>query len=260
MKRLLENTIASLSFIFVFFLHIYFALIMTCKPALAQSERTTSLNNSTTTEQMKDDEKSQEESAENVTDDDDDEEVQIRVNLKDGVSIKGGKKIIAELKDLERKIDKKNKGYTEIDVSTGAMLVNSLVPISFFLTVFGFAAYTIHTRSKTRREYLETIKILAKDGKPIPPELLAGLNQQGSFLKNNWNSFDHNNPGSLQGLKYIFVGIGLLGTLVLLDKGYTAAGFSFMFIVWGAYHIVKSQNFQKKELSKSNDENKNTSL
>lgn len=278
MKQVLEKIVASLSVLMVFCLHVYFVMLLGTKPALAQDTEQTStvkvgmLNAETSDAPKKKDtivkigvvdtqgkpivkkeikienidENSEEAATAASAEDSDDKGLNIRINEKDGIVISGSEKLVERLKDLEKTIDAKVNDRAIVAAannSIGKTLENILVPITIFLIAFGFAGYVVYAKQRTRKEYLETIRALAQNNQPIPPELLANLNASNDmgFGKNKWN----NDPNSIQGVKYLFVGLGIAGFMIIVDDYSFPAALGYVFAVIGAFHIVKSNLLQK---------------
>lgn len=266
MKQILEKLVASLSVLIVFCMHVYFVMLLGTKPALAaETEKASTVkvemidaNGKTKTNDIKiqaadqtDD--SADGAATTAVTEDDTKGLNIRINKDEGITITGSEKLVEKLKDLEKSIEEKvNERETVIAAgdSFGKTLENVLVPIMIFLISFGFAGYVVYAKQRTRKEYLETIRTLAQNNQPIPPELLASLNTSSDmgFNRNKWN----NDPNSIQGVKYLFIGLGIAGFMILIDDYSVAAALGYMFAVIGGYHIVKSNLLQKKmEASKT---------
>ena len=91
--------------------------------------------------------------------------------------------IADKLQNLEQTIEKSSQRRRGV-ATVGMVLESVLVPIVLFLCAFGFGAYVIYAKHRTRREYLETIKTLVQNGQPVPPELLSGLGSNAQASQN----------------------------------------------------------------------------
>ncbi len=292
MKELFKKTMATVSFALVVCMHMYFVLLVGTKPALAATEATDKAagtvqsspaavnvqasGNTTADASNNENVKVQvdetgvavttgDDSADNDStgDGEDDDKFSISIHGKDGIVVqgRGAEKIAAKLKKLE-KLNKLGEDFDDEDSDRAMVLSasdtfsrtleNVLVPIAIFLIAFGFACYVVYSKTKTRKETLDTIRILAQNNQPIPPELLGQMSTGMDQIlgKNAWGkSYDVN---SLQGIKYVFIGLGIAGFLILIDRGWVGTALGFIFIVIGAFHLVKSQLIQKQqELKKS---------
>lgn len=259
MTQLIKNMSAFVGFGFVAFMHVYFVLLLMAKPALAEEKtqnvvvETSASGASVTTTAPAD--------ARDTTDKSDAEEPrEVLKNL-------GSKQFNFKINDEKGtiKIDKNGIQISQTDSDDKEdmpnvmssfknlnktnqwvdVLEDVLVPIVLFLSAFGFAGYFVYAKSRTRRDYLETIKALAQSGQPIPQELLNSLNSTmggGKVLSPNKNQFDTN---AIQGVKYIFWGIGFIGCMILLEQVGFIAAVGFVFITMGAFHIYTTQNMQK---------------
>lgn len=174
----------------------------------------------------------------------------ISINARDGITVKGSEKLLKRIEQLSEEIEEaaeKGNGYNyKAEDTWGDVLEDVLVPIVLFGCVFGFAAFTIYSKQRSKKEYLETIRTLAQNNQPIPPELLASMNASSDFGLKKLN----NNPSSIQGVKYLFIGLGVGGFLILTDIGSIGTALGFIFLVVGGYHIVKSQMLQKQAEAK----------
>lgn len=277
MKDLIKKFMAGVSFTLVFCLHIYFALLVGTKPALAAEEATNTSTvkvessggafkikvadkNNTETVTENADENSEESAVaagagDEADSGDEDSKFSLNIDGKNGIVIngKGAEKLVAKLKKLEDKFDDKMSDREVVAGMMGNTLGKTLeivlVPIMIFLITFGFAGYVVYSRQKTRRDTLDTIRALAQNNQPIPPELLANLQPKNSdVLGTKWNPA-YGDVNSLQGIKYVFIGIGVVGCMVLLDRGHVGGALGMIFIAVGAYHIVKAQLIQKAKLA-----------
>lgn len=238
MIRVFKKIAASFSFLLVFCFHIYFALLLGAKPAFAQAQDSTAPVAA----------------VEDV--DDSSSELDIKINATDGIVIKGSEKLIKKLQKLEEKLEAKIDEHELADepkgaASIGKTLENVLVPIMIFLFSFGFAGYVVYSKQKTRREYMETIRTLAQNGQSIPPELMSTLTTNGLSGRDMFKNVNYADPGAVHGLKYLFIGFGIAGFLLLLDGGHVGAALGFLFIVIGAFHMTKSHLAQKRLENKS---------
>lgn len=253
-----------MGFGFVAFMHVYFVLLLLAKPALAEEkaqkvlvETTAGTGAATVTPTPPD---ASDAATESAYDDKmvlknmgskqfkfkiNDEQGSIKID-KNGIQIskvESGESdngddvatVVSSFKNL-------NKTNEWADV-----LEDVLVPIVLFLSAFGFAGYYVYAKSRTRRDYLDTIKALAQSGQPIPPELLANMNATVGGIKTpsaGQTSYDAN---TMQGVKYIFWGIGIAGMMTLISNGNIAYAIGFLFIMMGAFHIYSSQMLQKQK-------------
>lgn len=248
-------------------MHVYFALLVSAKPALAATEATDKApvkvgvvkqdgQKQVTVETAVQDEDAQVAgTATNESSNDDNEEsssekgISISINAKDGINIKGegAEKILAKLKALEDKYedgddDSDRAVVASTSGSISKTLENVLVPIVLFALAFGFASYVVYAKQKNRKETLDTIRTMAQNNQPIPPELLANLKgTRDAFV----SAKGYGDVNSIQGVKYVFIGIGLGGFLLLLDAGYVAGALGFIFIVIGVFNLVKSRLMEK---------------
>lgn len=250
MKQLLKNISATIAFGTVAFMHVYFVLLLLAKPALAENQNTTK------TETV--------EKKQPTLDEDATKEFQFNMNgAKGTVKLnKNGIQITSDETD-DKSVDDEDDDSENIKISkkmisvpvmaAGVMedLEDIVVPVVLFLSAFGFAAYVVYAKSRTRREYLETVRALAQSGQPIPPELLSNMNATINGGK-MWNpaktTYDAN---AAQGIKYIFWGVGFAGFMMCLNRGSFAMAIGFLFIVMGAYHIYISQMMQKQKLTET---------
>ncbi len=244
MTQVFKNVSLAATFGFVFCMHVFFVLLLMAKPVLAEeTEQEVTQVESTTTESVdKNAEKTQLK----------EKEFNFSINGEKG-TIKVGKNGVQisheESEDGEdgfagvvSNIEKLNKASVWSDV-----LEDVLVPIVLFLCVFGFAGYAVYSKSRTRREYLETIKAFAQSGQPIPPELLNNMNAAvggGKILAPGKTQYDAN---AIRGVKYIFFGIGFAGMMMLISEGHIGYAIGFLFITMGAFHIYTSQAMQKQK-------------
>lgn len=254
-QRILGKTAAILVALLVFCLHVYFAMMIGVKPAMAaEKSASVSVNvaadskdkgaASVTVVETKD--AADEKQSEDATEADLKGGVSIKINGEDGISITGSQKLVDQLKALEEKIEDKleaSEVYKDPDTVVYKTLENVLVPIVFFLVAFGFAGYVIYSKHKTRQQLLETIRTMAQNGQTIPPEMLSQLHGNSQW---NLSAVNYSNPSATQGLKYVFIGVGIAGFLLLKDFGFSGSSFGFIFLVMGAYHLTKSHLAQKQ--------------
>lgn len=274
MKQVFEKIMASLSFLLVFCLHVYFALLVGTKPALAADtdgakETTIKLGVGGTDKPALKNEiiikdkagESAEVAVTTVTEEAaateaDDEEgdasgLSIKINGQNGITIKGSEKLVEKLQKLEEKIEAKIEEREEvIESSIGKTLENVLVPIMIFFISFGFAGYVVYSKQRTRKEYLETIRTLAQNNQPIPQELLTNLNASSAMdFNNKIKNMNYGDPSAIHGIKYLFIGVGIAGFMLLMDWSAPVA-FGFMFLIIGGYHMMKSHLLQKQAEAK----------
>lgn len=250
MTQLIKNMSAFVGFGFVAFMHVYFVLLLMAKPALAEEKahnvvvETSATGASVTTTAPADADEEREVlkslGSKQFNFKINDEKGTIKID-KNGIQISqtdsDDKEDMANVMSSFKNLNKTNQW---VDV-----LEDVLVPIVLFLSAFGFAGYFVYAKSRTRRDYLETIKVLAQSGQPIPQELLNSLNSTmsgGKVLAPNKSQFDTN---AIQGVKYIFWGIGFIGCMILLEQVGFIAAVGFVFITMGAFHIYTTQNMQK---------------
>ncbi|MCC6138146.1 MAG: hypothetical protein IT287_05910 [Bdellovibrionaceae bacterium] len=266
MKKVLEQLVASLSFLLVFCLHVYFVLLVGTKPAFAAEAEVAkeavikagvfgaekpvikkeivikdAAGNAvveTTTEEVS-------------ADDEDDGGISIKINGQDGIAIKGSEKLLEKLQKFEDKIEAKlDEREDVVESSIGKTLENVLVPIMIFLISFGFAGYVVYSKQRTRKEYLETIRALAQNNQPIPQELLANLNSSSSMdFNNKIKNMNYGDPGAVHGMKYLFIGGGIVAFMLLVELSVPAA-FGSIFLTIGGYHMFKSHLLQKQAEAK----------
>lgn len=253
-----------MGFGFVAFMHVYFVLLLLAKPALAEEkvqkvlvETTAGTGAATVTPTPPDASDAATESA--------DEGKMVLKNM-------GSKQFKFKLNDEEGtiKIDKNGIQISKVgsdedeggeDVATvvssiknlnktnewADILEDVLVPIVLFLSAFGFAGYFVYAKSRTRRDYLDTIKALAQSGQPIPPELLANMSATVGAVKPSSAGQTVYDANAMQGAKYIFWGIGIAGMMTLISNGNIAYAIGFLFIMMGAFHIYTSHMLQKQK-------------
>lgn len=264
LQKILVRVVGIVGMLFVFCMHVYLGVILGAKPALAaETAAAVAIHQVETSSDQKG--KVASKNPEAQVDDaevsvsettlGDEEGVSIKINGKDGISITGSQKLVDKLQSLEQKIEERleqTEAYQRPDTVVYKTLENVLVPIVFFLVVFGFAGYVIYSKHKTRRELLETIRMMAQNGQTIPPEMLGQLHNTPSQW--NINSVNYSNPSAAQGLKYIFIGIGVVGFLVLMDVGFTGSALGFIFLVMGSYYLTKSHLLQKQMEQQKNKE------
>ena len=255
MRSLIKNIATGVVFLSMALMHVYFVLLLLAKPALAAQMASPA---------------QQEVDVVEKTVEASDSDINIKMDLKDGITVKGLKGALKQLKHMDANSENGKVEITEdgikftkstegdnsdtVSISTPHMastisdiLEDVVVPVVLFLCIFGFAAYAVHAKQRTRREYLETIKALAQSGQPIPPELMNSMNAgigSGKLLAPGKGNYDSN---ALQGVRYIFYGIGISGMMILLSKGEIAYAIGFFFIVMGAFHIYTSQLEQKQK-------------
>ncbi len=265
MTQMIKNVTAFMGFGFVAFMHVYFVLLLLTKPALAEDKVQTvavettatgaSTSSATPTPSTTSDSAAATESKvnDNVVDDNEftfkinDKKGTVRID-KSGIQISNFKKgndedeagddvaaVVSSLKNLNKTNEWAN------------ILEDVLVPIVLFLSAFGFAGYFVYAKSRTRRDYLETIKALAQSGQPIPPELLANMNATVGGGKTPLAGQTPYDANTMQGVKYIFWGIGIAGMMTLISNGNIAYAIGFLFIMMGAFHIYTSQMMQKQK-------------
>lgn len=257
-----------MGFGFVAFMHVYFVLLLLAKPALAEEkvqkvvvETTAADASAVPTHPTPPSPPTDRDSAaateskvnDNVVDDNEftfkinDKKGTVRID-KSGIQISNFKKGNDE--------DEASDDLAAVVSSLGKhgafnkwsmILQNVLVPIVLFLSAFGFAGYFVYAKSRTRRDYLETIKALAQSGQPIPPELLANMNATVGGGKTPLAGQTPYDANTMQGVKYIFWGIGIAGMMTLISNGNIAYAIGFLFIMMGAFHIYTSQMMQKQK-------------
>lgn len=264
MIQLIKNFTTAFAFVTMIFMHIYFVLLLMAKPALATEAEVNAPSAKSTVTESK---------AEVQSDD----EINIKLDLKNGLTVKGLTDVVKKLEALDKKnsnsqvqidssgfkmsVDEDSEaagedGETRSGPSTARVvrgvigqLAEIIVPSLFFICVFGFAGYMVYAKNRTRREYLETIRALAQSGQPIPPELINSMNTKmsgGKLLAPDRHKYDAN---AIQGIKYIFLGIGFCGFMILVSEGHAAYAIGFLFIVIGAFHIYTSQLIQKQKVN-----------
>lgn len=268
MTSILEKFVAAVSFLLVFTLHVYFALLVGMKPALAADSETSSVGLTVVPSDTKVDknkvkkalaaqEKKDEESP---SESEDDQGLNIKINATDGISIQGSQKLLEKLKKMEEKIEAKveskmdeledsndDNGNHDLPMSSmGMTLVSVLVPISLFLCAFGFAAFVVYSKQKTRREYLETIRTLASSGQAIPSELLSHIHSNGAGSNSPIGNMNYSDPSAIHGFKYLFIGLGVAGFFFLADEASFLVAVGYVFLVIGGFHLLKSHLLQKQ--------------
>ena len=232
MTQLIKNISTFVAFVAVIFMHIYFVLILMAKPALAEEQNEKTAEKTVTIEK---------EEAKSYQFDINGTKGTVKVN-QNGITISSD--------------DEEGEAKDNLRINANPMLAATvsrgissamLVPITLVLCVCGFAAYSVYAKSRTRREYLETIKALAQSGQPIPQELMNSMNMTvngGKFSAPDRLKYDAN---AIQGIKYIFYGVGFCGFIMILDAGHFALAMGFLFVVMGAYHLYTSQMIQKQK-------------
>lgn len=254
MKQVINKIMASLSIMMVFCMHVYFVMLLGVKPAMAADtdKKDTVVKVGMIGAETKATGDGAVVAAPAPAEDDKQAEkgISIKINDEDGITISGSESLVKQLKNLEKKIEDKIDNHDVVEsanYSIGKTLENVLVPIMIFLISFGFAGYTVYAKQKTRKEYLETIRTLAQNNQPIPQELLNNLNSSSNdiFNTSKWNK-NYADPHSIQGIKYLFIGLGIAGFMFLLDDYGVPAALGFLFLVIGGFHIVKSQLLQKQ--------------
>jgi hypothetical protein len=252
MKQVMNKIMASLSILMVFCMHVYFVMLLGLKPAMAADteKKDSVIKVGVFSEETKTDDKAAATAAQTDDDKDKDEGINIKINGEDGITISGSESLVKKLQNLEKKIEDKIDEKEVVSGATygiGKFIQNFLFPMMIVLMSFGFVGYMVYSKQKIRKEYLETIRTLAQNNQPIPPELLNNLNATNSemFGKSSWNS-SYGDPNSIQGIKYLFIGLGIAGFMILLDDYGVPAALGFMFLVIGGFHIVKSQLLQKQ--------------
>ncbi len=262
MTQIIKNVSAFMGFGFVAFMHVYFVLLLLAKPALAEEKTQKVVVETSATKTNSNP------PANTLNMNGADEE---RSTLK----TLGSKKFNFKINDEKGtiKIDKNGIQISQVDsdesedAETGddvATVVSSfknlnktsqwadiledvLVPIVLFLSAFGFAGYVVYAKSRTRRDYLETIKALAQSGQPIPPELLSNMNSTVGGAKPPFAGPMTYDANAMQGAKYIFWGIGIAGMMTLISNGNIAFAIGFLFIMMGAFHMYTSHMMQKQK-------------
>lgn len=245
MTQLIKNISTFVAFAAVIFMHIYFVLILMAKPALAEEK----VQKTITIEKQESSAKVSEEEAKSYQFDINGTKGTVKVNA-NGITISSddeeGEEVTAKAVGARGNLRINTNPILAETVSRGISSA-MLVPITLFLCVFGFAAYSVYAKSRTRREYLETIKALAQSGQPIPQELMNAMNTTvngGKLLAPDRMKYDAN---AVQGIKYIFWGVGFCGFMMLISEGHVAYAIGFLFIVMGAFHIYTSQMIQKQK-------------
>ena len=193
MTQVIKNVTAFMGFGFVAFMHVYFVLLLMAKPALAEEKvqkvavETTAVGASSAAATPTEATESVDVNNQETADEEravfkkmgskqfkfkmNDEEGTIKID-KNGIQISkmnsDGNEDDEDMATVVSSFKNLNKTSEWADI-----LEDVLVPIVLFLSAFGFAGYFVYAKSRTRRDYLETIKALAQSGQPIPPELLA---------------------------------------------------------------------------------------
>lgn len=289
MKRVLNSLAAGITFITVFFLHIYFALLVFTKPALAQ----------TTTEPVAAEASAGK--AEKVPappknlvvpkppkappkppappEIEESTDINVKFDMKNGVEIKGLDKVIEKLERLEKleklgKLSGSTVNVEEVveDAVQSALDHNEdrreerrerrrerrgydgpgvaiLVPLGFFALIFAVVFLYLNHRQRSRREYLETVRLLVEKGQPIPPDLMQNLNPHKAADSVEWNNLYQSHL--IKGLKPIFWGVGIMMFFVFNSYNVTEWFFGFVCILVGAYYIVRSHLIQKEQKNKA---------
>lgn len=237
MKQMIKNVTTFLAFTAVLCMHIYFVLLLIAKPALAEETK------ETVTIEAQVEETANKKAA--ITDED--KNFDFNLNGTQGTVKVSEKGITITSNGDGKTVEKTVMNYPSMVQSSLNAIEDIVVPIVLFLCAFGFAGYTVYAKSRTRREYLETIKALAQSGQPISQELLNTMNATvngGKLLNSTATKYDAN---AVQGIKYIFLGVGFCGFMMLISDGHVAAAVGFLFIVMGAFHIYTSQMIQKQK-------------
>jgi hypothetical protein len=266
MKCIIDRILAMGTFLVVFFLHIYFALLLTARPAMAQE----------TTEEPAKVEAAQASSAPAAKVPnppkppkiDLDKDINIQLDMKNGLTIKGVDKVIEKAKELEKweaenesamdadgadhdhhhghgeRVRKKYNFRIGPDGDAGPVAL--LVPLGFFAMIFGIVFLVISSKNKARREYLETVRLMVEKGQPIPENLMQNLapKSHGSQHNSQWQGYESH---LIKGLKPIFWGVGIILFFLSTELVDGPWFLGFIPLLVGAYYVTKSHLIQKEK-------------
>jgi len=250
MKQFIRKALACTTFTVVFFLHIYFALLLTTRQALAQEGTPEPAQIEKVDAAKPAPPKPPAPPKINL-----DEDINIKLDMKDGLTIKGIDKVIEKAKELEKYEDEHGEMGDDEDAHEhvrrekhvriehqGQDWEDILVPIGFFAMIMGIVYLVISSKNKARREYLETIRLMVEKGQPIPEDLMKSVTKRA-------HGFDTEQYHShlIKGLKPIFWGIGVL--VFFISTSISGPLFlATIPMVVGAYFVTKSYLIEKEKL------------
>ncbi len=91
-----------------------------------------------------------------------------------------------------------------------------LIPIlALMIPIVAIVAHYV-SKSNRERERHETIRILAKAGQPIPPELISGASEVDSDFHTESRRRSNPNRSLTPGVVNLSVGLGLMGMFALM--------------------------------------------
>lgn len=301
MKDLKDKIVGYVTFTIVFFLHVYFALLLGTKSAWAQETAATPAPAPAKVEKVEKTDKSKTVDAAKpapaVAGDEalkapprppkapkppklTDTEINIKIDPKEGLSVKGMDKMIEKLEALDRRHRgdeaDEDDGDQDVNIDENGVhirkrvhvhgddeeesaahleyrkakekadtLVEIVVPAIVFGTIFGIIGLFMFFRYKARRESLETVRMFLEKGQPIPAELMDSL-KTGS-AKSSGGEWDGYQSHVLKGLKPIFWGLGIALFFICAHFDVAEWMFGLIFVLIGGYHVTKSYLIQKEK-------------
>jgi hypothetical protein len=278
MKQLMDKFIAYGTFTVVFFLHIYFALLLCTQTALAE-ETAAPVPAPVKVEKVQKVEKAAKAPVASKMELTDvtppqppkppkpskmklDDDIKINFDMKNGVTVKGLNKVIEKAEKMDRRrqhdddedaTDNDEGDDDDSGSNSRHIYVNNrindfpgksaavAVPIGFFILVI------LYFKHKSRREYMETVRLLVEKGQPIPPDLLNSLNPSGLERMTSSPQWEGYQSHLIKGLKPMFWGIGIFLFFVFEHFDAVPWFFGVAFILIGAYHVVRSHLIQKEK-------------
>lgn len=260
-KSLLKNFISTSLFVIQF----YFVVLATTLFLTANSAQAEDFAD------QKDEPKDQSGTVDKANESEEESGINIKVDAQNGLQIRGVDKLVEKLdaldksdgKNVDEVIEKSINGMSVVREASAIklwadVLEDVLVPIVLFLSVFGFAAYMVYLRYKSRKENMELIKTLVESGKPIPENVMALLNNETNHSSDISSKMGNlADPHAIKGMKFIFIGAGVVGFFIL-EKISFLAGVGFIFVMMGAYHIFKSKQIQKAQMESALSTTTNT--
>jgi hypothetical protein len=304
MKELKDKIVGYLAFAIVFFLHVYFALLLGTRSAWAQESAAPPAPAPAKVEKVETIKSKSVEAVQPAPAKGDealkapprppkapkppkitDTEINIKIDPKEGLSIKGMDKMIEKLEALDRHSrggdDVGDDGDQDVNIDHNGINIRKhvrihddedeeenghhgrfdpdfletrersktaiaiIVPAIVFGTLFGLLGLFMFFRYKSRRESLETVRLFIEKGQPIPPELMETL--KGGTGKPQAAEWDGYQSHILKGLKPIFWGLGIALFFILASFDVAEWMFGLIFVLIGGYHITKSYLIQKEK-------------
>jgi len=276
MTELKDKIIGYTTFTIVLFMHVYFALLLGSRtafaaetaPAPAKVEKSVAPAASPQAAAAPD---------KSVTD----TEINIKVDPKDGVSVKGLDKLVEKLDALDKhhkvdsdatEVDKDDNGALRINKrfhigrvdeddsdddggslkigiggARGSIAEEVILPIAVVAIVFSPIVAFFFFQYRTRREAMETVRMFLEKGQPIPPDMMEVLKKGGS-VSGGASEWDGYQSHILKGLKPIFWGLGILLFFVMEHFGAkTMYSLGMICILVGVYHVTKSYLIQQEK-------------